>query len=101
MTTKKNNIHKLLAIAVLAVGAIILYMTINVRFDNPKLLRYSMSIRAPKVIVMLLVAFCIGGASMVFQSVINNTMVTPCLLGMNSLYTLIHTTVAFFSAQAV
>ena len=31
-----------------------------------------------------------------FQSVINNTIVTPCLLGMNSLYTLIHTAVVFF-----
>ena len=32
-----------------------------------------------------------------FQSVINNTIVTPCLLGMNSLYTLIHTAIVFFS----
>ena len=31
-----------------------------------------------------------------FQSIINNTIVTPCLLGMNSLYTLIHTSVVFF-----
>lgn len=31
-----------------------------------------------------------------FQSIINNTIVTPCLLGMNSLYTLIHTAVVFF-----
>lgn len=33
---------------------------------------------------------------MVFQSIINNTIVTPCLLGMNSLYSLIHTAVVFF-----
>lgn len=32
---------------------------------------------------------------MIFQSIINNTIVTPCLLGMNSLYTLIHTAVVF------
>ena len=30
------------------------------------------------------------------QSTFNNTIVTPCLLGMNSLYTLIHTGVVFF-----
>jgi iron complex transport system permease protein len=47
------------------------------------------------LIVMLITAFAIGGASIVFQSVINNTIVTPCLLGMNSLYTLIHTAVVF------
>ena len=31
-----------------------------------------------------------------YTSIINNTIVTPCLLGMNSLYTLIHTAVFFF-----
>ncbi len=35
-----------------------------------------------------------------FQSIINNTIVTPCLLGMNSLYTLIHTAVVFFLGSA-
>src|SRR5699024_8282283 len=60
-----------------------------------KLLAYSMRIRAPKLIVMLITAFAIGGASLVFQSIINNTIVTPCLLGMNSLDTLIHTAVVF------
>ena len=46
---------------------------------------------------MIIVAIAIGGASIVFQSIINNTIVTPCLLGMNSLYTLIHTAVYFFA----
>ena len=41
----------------------------------------------------------IGGASLVFQSIIGNTIVTPCLLGMNSLYTLIHTAVVFFAGS--
>lgn len=93
---KKNNTSKFVLLMVLAALSVILYLTINVQFNNPKLFRYAMSIRIPRVVVMLIVAFCIGGASMVFQSIINNTIVTPCLLGMNSLYTLIHTTVVFF-----
>ena len=60
-----------------------------------------MKIRTPKLIVMLVTAFAIGGASIVFQSVINNTIVTPCLPGMNSLYTLIHTAVVFAAGPAV
>ena len=72
------------------------YMLVDVNFSNPKLLAYAMKIRTPKLIVMLITAFSIGGASLVFQSIINNTIVTPCLLGMNSLYTLIHTAVVFF-----
>jgi len=93
---RKSNVRRLIALAVMAFLTVVLYMTLNVRFDNPKLFEYAMRIRTPKVITMLLVASCIGGASMVFQSVINNTIVTPCLLGMNSLYTLIHTAVVFF-----
>ena len=48
---------------------------------------------------MLIAAFAIGGASIVFQSIIHNTIVTPCLLGMNSLYTLIHTVVVFLAGS--
>ena len=55
-----------------------------------------MKIRAPKLAAMTLTAVSIGGASIVFQTIINNTIVTPCLLGMNTLYTLIHTAVVFF-----
>lgn len=72
-------------------------MLVEVNFENEKLFRYAMRLRTPKLIVMLITAFAIGGASIVFQSIINNTIVTPCLLGMNSLYTLIHTAVVFFA----
>lgn len=95
-TKQNNNMRKLVTLGCLTILASILYITINLRFDNPKLLHYALQLRIPKMIVMLLVAFCIGGASIVFQSIINNTIVTPCLLGINSLYTLIHTAVVFF-----
>lgn len=91
----KANLKKLTVLAVLVLLAAAAYMLVSVRFDNPKLLHYAMRIRAPKLIAMLITAFAIGGASIVFQSIINNTIVTPCLLGMNSLYTLIHTAVVF------
>ena len=78
--------------ALCAVG----YLVVEVNFSNPNLVRYAMKLRAPKLLAMLITAFAIGGASLVFQSIINNTIVTPCLLGMNSLYTLIHTAVVFF-----
>ena len=92
---QRSNRKKLCIMAALVLLAAAAYMTVDVNFGNAKLLAYSMRIRAPKLIVMLITAFAIGGASLVFQSIINNTIVTPCLLGMNSLYTLIHTTVVF------
>lgn len=90
-----RNIQKLVMMALLAVVAAAAYMLVEVNFNNERLFFYALKLRTPKLIVMIITAFAIGGASLVFQSVINNTIVTPCLLGMNSLYTLIHTAVVF------
>lgn len=99
-TTIRANRRKLWIMAVLVLLCAMGYMLIEVNFSNPKLFAYAMKIRAPRLIAMLITAFAIGGASIVFQSIINNTIVTPCLLGMNSLYTLIHTAVVFFLGSA-
>lgn len=95
----RRTVSKLVVMAVLVLIAAILYLIIDVNFENQRLFRFAMKLRFPKLIVMLITAFAIGGASIVFQSVINNTIVTPCLLGMNSLCTLIHTAVVFFAGS--
>ena len=95
----RSNVKKLTIMAFLVVAAALLYLFVDVNFANEKLFAYSMKIRTPKFIAMLITAFAIGGASIVFQSIINNTIVTPCLLGMNSLYTLVHTAVVFFAGS--
>lgn len=91
----RRNMRKMALLALVILAAAVLYLSVGVNFQNPKLFYYAMKIRTPKLIVMVITAFAIGGASIVFQSVINNTIVTPCLLGMNSLYALIHTAVVF------
>lgn len=88
----RSSQRKLVVLAGLIVIAAIAYLFFNL---NMKYFGYSMGLRIPKLAVMVVTAGCIGGASIVFQSIINNTIVTPCLLGMNSLYTLIHTAVVF------
>ena len=100
LTAVRANRKKLLIMACLALLCAAAYLLVEVQFDNARLFQYAMKIRTPKLIVMLITAFAIGGASIVFQSIINNTIVTPCLLGMNSLYTLIHTTVVFFAGSS-
>lgn len=97
---QRANIRKLCILAALVLLAIAAYMTIDVNFSNAKFLRFSMKIRAPKMLSMLVAAFAIGGASIVFQSIIRNNIVTPCLLGMNALYTLVHTLVYFAFGSA-
>ena len=99
MKTHKNHL-RLLILLLLVLLACAGYMTVGVYFENQKLFAYAMRIRTPKLIAMLITAFAIGSASIVFQSIINNTIVTPCLLGMDQLYSLIHTAVFFLAVNA-
>ena len=89
---KSSNFIKLIALFVIAIATGFIYQFINI---DMKFFEYAMYIRTPKMIAMLIAAFCIGTASIVFQSIIRNRIVTPCLLGMNSLYILIHTSLVF------
>ncbi len=89
---KSSNLVKLIVLLIIAIAVGVTYQFI---FVNMKFFDYAMYIRTPKMIAMLIAAFCIGTSSIVFQSIIRNRIVTPCLLGMNSLYILIHTTLVF------
>ena len=94
-----QNNRKLMVMAALVLLAAAAYLMINVNLENSRMFAYAMKIRIPKLAAMGVTAVAIGGASLVFQSIIGNTIVTPCLLGMNSLYTLIHTAVVFFAGS--
>ena len=94
-----ENIRKLAVLTAIVSGVCAAYLLINSYPGNKQLFRYVLSLRIPALIVMLLAAFAIGSASVIFQSIINNRMVTPCLLGMNSMYTLVHTAVVFVAGS--
>lgn len=84
------------SIVVLA-GLVLLFIGLyQFAFVNPKFFAYAMGLRLPRLAVILIAGFAISAAAIVFQTIIRNTIVTPCLLGMNSLYLLIHTAVVFF-----
>ena len=59
----RANVRKLVILAVLMVLAVVLYMVIDVNFANPKFLKFSMKIRTPKLLDMLVAAFAIGAAT--------------------------------------
>ena len=86
---------KIIILSALVIGVCAAYLLINSHPENPKLFRYILSLRIPTLAVMMIAAFSIGSASLIFQSIINNRIVTPCLLGMNAMYTLVHTAVIF------
>ncbi|MGO1545387.1 MAG: iron chelate uptake ABC transporter family permease subunit [Gulosibacter sp.] len=58
--------------------------------------------RANSVITMAIVAFCHATATVAFQTITNNRIITPSLLGFESLYTAIQTgSIYFFGAAGL
>lgn len=92
---QKANIRNLIILSFIVAAMCAVYLLINSYPEKPKLFQYVLSLRIPTLIVMLISAFAIGTASIIFQSIINNRIVTPCLLGMNAMYTLVHTAIVF------
>ena len=88
-------IKKIIILTALVIGVCAAYLFIHSHPENSKLFRYILSLRIPTLVVMVIASFAIGSASLIFQSIINNRIVTPCLLGMNAMYTLVHTAVIF------
>lgn len=99
MNVKKQRDGKLWFLGVLVLVVCGCYLLVNAHPENQKLFRYILSLRLPTLMVMLISAIAIGSASMIFQTIINNRMVTPCLLGMNSMYTLVHTAIIFVAGS--
>lgn len=56
--------------------------------------------RADAVIAMAIVAVCQAVATLAFQTVTNNRIITPSIMGFESLYTAIHTTTIYFFGAA-
>lgn len=57
---------------------------------------YFLPLRTQKVIAILLVSYCIGASSSIFQTITNNKILTPSVMGLDALYMFIQTVVIYF-----
>ncbi|SCH31884.1 MULTISPECIES: iron chelate uptake ABC transporter family permease subunit [unclassified Romboutsia] len=56
---------------------------------------YAISKRIPKIIAIVLGGGCIAFTTVVFQTITNNQILTPSVLGLDSLYVLVQTIIVF------
>lgn len=89
--TVRTKILWLLVVS-FAAGIGFLFYAVNLKYFS-----YSMTLRVPTLCAILIAAFSIGSASLVFQTLVQNNILTPCLLGMNALYMLLHTVLVFIA----
>lgn len=77
--------------ALLGIG-ILLFLFLDL---NAKSASYALSRRIPKIIAIVLTGSAIAYASLVFQTVTENRILTPSVLGLDALYIFIQTVIIF------
>lgn len=93
MKNKKTIIILALVSLLLVLG----FLFIGLNKDNYD---YLLSLRIPKLIAILITAIATAFATNVFQTITNNIILTPSILGLDSLYLLIQTTIVFYFGSA-
>ena len=86
-----NNKSKIIILAVLAavLTAFYIFWDLGPNWD------YSLPRRVWKIIAIIVVGCAIAFATVIFQTVTNNKILTPSILGLDSMYMLIQTAVIF------
>lgn len=83
---------KLCLLAVLTLSFLTLLLAKGLTFDN---YQYFLSRRTPKVIAILMAATAIALSSMAFQTITNNRILTPSVMGFDALYLLTQMMIVF------
>jgi iron complex transport system permease protein len=82
----------LIALGALALVATIAFMTLGVQGNWGFVLGF----RGRKLLALVLVAWCVATSTVLFQTITNNRILTPSIMGFDALYVLIKTGIVFF-----
>lgn len=84
--------RKIYILTFLAIILIVLFLILGLKSSN---WRYLLSKRTPKIIAIIATGIAISLSSLIFQTLTNNRILTPSILGLDSLYMFIQTLVIF------
>lgn len=86
-----SSTQRVLWLGGLTLGLIAVFMTINLGSN----LRYILAHRGLILATMLLVAFAASASTVLFQTITNNRVLTPSIMGFEALFILIQTSLVF------
>jgi iron complex transport system permease protein len=87
----------LAVLAAAAVAGVVLFLTVGARGDWGFILAF----RGTKVATMVVVGVAVGVATVIFQTIVGNRILTPSIMGFDALYGLIQTALVFALGTAV
>lgn len=88
----KKNKKQIIIMSIMALTFLTLFIVWGLTAKN---YRFNLSLRIPKVLGILIAGGTISVASILFQTITNNRIITPSIIGLDSLYTLVQTIVVF------
>ncbi|WP_332065674.1 iron chelate uptake ABC transporter family permease subunit [Bartonella sp. CB189] len=89
MSKRKETALILIILLITACAVVSLYMTWNISI-------YTWTFRLTKLSSLLLIAYTIAVSTVLFQTVVNNRLLTPSIMGFDQLYILIKTITIYF-----
>ena len=89
MKTRRN---KLVALSIIALVLIGTFLVLGLTGNN---YGYFLSIRTPRILAIIITSWAIGFSTLIFQTITNNRILTPSVLGLDSLYVLIQSFIIF------
>src|SRR5699024_1165674 len=96
MLRMTNN--KLLFILTMgAIGAVVLYMLYDL---NPAIYFYQLPSRARRIAAIVIVGIAIAVSTVIFQTIVKNRILTPSIMGLDSVYVFIQTSMIFFGGAS-
>jgi len=87
-----KNKKQIIIMSIIAIISLILFIVWGLTAKN---YRFNLSLRIPKVLGILIAGGSISVASILFQTITNNRIITPSIIGLDSLYSLVQTIVVF------
>ena len=87
----RRDVLFMIALAIVAAALIALYLTLGLKGN----IAYALNRRTTSVIALVLVAITIGVSTVIFQTVTANRLLTPSIMGFDSLYLLLQTSLVF------
>ncbi len=92
----RNNRRLGMLVGILTI-LIILFIGLGLNSNNWS---YALSRRIPRVLAILLTGGTIALSTVIFQTITNNRILTPSIMGLDSLYLLVQTVIVFFFGSA-
>lgn len=88
-----SNKKKILILLILTLLVCVISLFLGINKDN---IDYFLPRRLEKILAMAICSYCIGFSAVSFQTITNNKILTPSVIGLDSLYMFVQTVIVYF-----